>query len=118
MESINSNRGINIGTPSTRERHLIGDTVTSNRKAMRSFRLDPTGKKTGRRREDAERTKQNSLPHLQPKPHYCLAPTRIIRRMNKIASWPNPARLGSKCPTTLGWRHHDGRTRPARQHLH
>lgn len=89
-KSIKLNRKIIVGTPSTRERHAEVTMSPALAKAKRGFRRDPAGQKFRRRREDAERTWKKSLPHHQPKTHYDLDPTRITRRMNARAGWPDP----------------------------
>jgi hypothetical protein len=48
------------------------------------------------RSEDAERREQRSLPHLQPKPRYELAPTIVISRVNTRTSRPDPAGPGTR----------------------
>jgi hypothetical protein len=86
MESIISNRRAIIGTPSTRERHPQVTPSPAQDRAMRNFRRGPNlDRKSGRHREDVERTRRRTLPRLQPKADKELAPTQLNRRKHVLA---------------------------------
>jgi len=55
-------------------------------------------RKSGRRREDIEKTRQRTPPHPQPRTHSDLVATRYTHRQNARAGRQGPARPGTRRP--------------------